>query len=120
MTEYLDSLPPVADAAQHGLKEAHAGPDRVAESGAKTTGAWRETKFSPSPADLKAVQERAMDFAADEAESALTFAGKICNAKSLEELLTLQTQFVQHQMQTLAMNEQALYRLTGETARQAA
>jgi hypothetical protein len=61
------------------------------------------------PTGFTDVQERAMDFAKDNAESACTFAGKVCNAKTLQELLTLQMQFVQDRMQTFAMNTQELY-----------
>ncbi len=106
-------------AAEHDINLARPA-RQLADTVAKTTGVWNGAVLPPAPADFKAVQERAMDFAADEAELALAFAGKISNAKSLEELWTLQAQFIQAQMQTMAMNEQALYGLSGQTVRQAA
>jgi phasin family protein len=56
-----------------------------------------------------------MDFATDNAERACTFAGKVCNAKTSEEILTLQTRFAQDLMQTFVKNTQELYDLIGET-----
>ena len=59
-----------------------------------------------------------MDFASENAELAFTFAGKLCNAKTTQELLALQTQFAQDRLQALLTNTQALQRLIGETVRE--
>jgi hypothetical protein len=120
MTENPFDMPlAIQEVAEHGVNQARPAP-QPADTAARITGAGNGAILPPVPADFKAVQERAMDFAAEEAESALAFAGKISNAKSLEELWTLQTQFIQAQMQTMAMNEQVLYGLSGQTVRQAA
>ncbi len=75
--------------------------------------------FGLTPAvGLKSIKNRAMDFASENAESAFTFAGKLCNAKTAQEILALQTQFAQDRSQALLTNTQALQRLIGETVRE--
>ena len=69
---------------------------------------------------FKDLQDRAMDFAKENAELAFTFAGKVCNAKTPQEILTLQIRFAQDRMQTFVANTQALYGLTGETVQKSA
>ena len=57
-------------------------------------------------AAFKDVQGRAMDFAKENAESVFTFAGKVSNAKTPQEVLTLQTQFAQDRMQAFTAQTQ--------------
>ena len=64
--------------------------------------------LSPMAAGFKDVRERAMDFAMENAESAYAFAGKVCNAKTPQEILTLQTRFAQDLMQIFVKNTQEL------------
>ena len=72
---------------------------------------------SPVAAGFKDVRERAMDFAEENAESACAFAGKVCNAKTPQEILTLQTRFAQDWMQAFVKNTQELCDLIGEKPR---
>ena len=69
---------------------------------------------SSMPMGFKDVQERAMAFAKDNGESAFTFAEKISNARTFQDLITHQTQFAQDRMQTFGEDTGAL-RLIGET-----
>jgi hypothetical protein len=85
------------------IKQAHAECEEFADFG-----------LTPSTG-LKHIRSRAMDFANENAESAFTFAGKLCNAKTAQEILALQTQFAQDRMQTLLTNTQALQRLIWES-----
>lgn len=87
------------------IKQAHAECEEFADFG-----------LTPA-AGLKSIKNRAMDFASENAESAFTFAGKLSNAKTAQEILALQTQFAQERLQTLLTNTQALQRLIGETVR---
>ena len=43
------------------------------------------------------------------AESAFTFAGKICNAQTFQEIVTLQMQFAQDRMQAFVTQTQQLF-----------
>jgi hypothetical protein len=65
--------------------------------------------------DFKDVQDRALHIARENAESVFAFAGKISNALTPQDIVTLQTQFAQDQMQAFAAQTQELQRLMGET-----
>ena len=60
---------------------------------------------------FKDVRERVMEFATDNAESAIAFAGRVCNAKTPEEILTLQAGFTQDRMNAFVTQSQELQRL---------
>ena len=66
-------------------------------------------------AGFKGVQDRAMEIAMENSESVCTFAGKISNAQTFQDIATLQTQFVQDRMQAFATQTQQLQKLIGET-----
>jgi hypothetical protein len=120
MTENPFDMPLATDdAAERDINQARNARELM-DAVAKAMGVRSGPMLPLAPADFKAVQDRAMDLAADEADAAVAFAGKICNAKSLEELWALEAQFIQAQMQIMAMNTQELYRLSSETVRQAA
>ena len=55
-----------------------------------------------------------MQIAKENAESVFTFAGKISNARTPQDIVTLQTQFAQDQMQAYATQTQELQKLIGE------
>src|SRR5271166_1621191 len=66
-------------------------------------------------AGFKDVQDRALHIARENAESVFAFAGKISNALTPQDIVTLQTRFAQDQMQAFAAQTQELQRLMGET-----
>ena len=104
------------DTAEQEMREAHAAPEQRTDFVTETMYVWRGAEPWPIPTDFKDIQERTMDFAKDNAERDFTFAGKVCNAKTTQEILTLHMEFVQDRMQTLIMNTQQLYGLVGEPA----
>jgi hypothetical protein len=65
---------------------------------------------------FKEVQDRAMQIAKQNAESAFALVDKIATAKNFQDILTLQTRFAQEQMQVYASQTQELHRLIGEAA----
>ena len=69
----------------------------------------------PTAAGFKDVQDRAMQIAMENAESAFTFAGKISNALTPQNIVTLQTQFVQDRMQALVRQTQQLFSVIEES-----
>ena len=112
MTEYPFEIPQaMREQAERNIKLARELTDFVT----KTMDAWIGAMPSPMATDFKDVRERAMDFAKENAESALTFAGKVCNAKTPQEILTLRAQFAQDRVQTFVLQTQELYNFIGET-----
>jgi len=81
----------------------------------KAMDAWIGAMPSPMATGFKDVRESAMAFAKENADSVFTFAGKVCNAKSPQEILTLQTQFAHDRMQTLVTQTQQLFSVIEET-----
>ena len=69
---------------------------------------------SPMTAGFKDMQGRAMDIAMENADSAFTFAGKINNAQTFQEIATLQMQFAQDRMQACVAQTQEPHNLIGE------
>ena len=104
------------DVSEQNLKQAHAAYEQFTDFATKATAAWTGALPSnPLAAVVKDVQDRAMHIARENAESVFTFAGKISNALTPQDIVTLQTQFAQDQMQAFAAQTQELQRLMGET-----
>ncbi len=101
--------------AEQNMKQAHAAYEQLTDFVTNAMGTWMDAMPSnPVAAGFKDVQGRAMEFAKENADSAFTFAGKVCNAQTLQEILSLQTQFAQERMQAFAEHTQDLYRLIGD------
>ncbi len=98
--------------ADQNMKQAHAAYDQLADFVTKTMNAWTSAMpSSPMAIGFKDVQDRAMEFAKDNAESAFSFAGKVCNAQNPQEVLKLQTEFAQDRLKAFAQHTQDLYGL---------
>ena len=103
------------DAVEQNLKQAQAAYEQLMDFVTKAMGAWTSAMPSnPMTAGFKDIQDRVAAMAKQNAESAFTFAGKICNAQTFQEIVTLQTQFAQDQMQAYATQTQELQKLIGE------
>jgi hypothetical protein len=103
------------DLSEQNLKQAHAAYEQFTHFLAKAMEAWEGAMpENPMTAGFKDVQGRAMDIALENAESAFTFAGKICNAPTPQDIGTLQTQFAQERMQAFVTQTQQLFSLMGE------
>ena len=103
------------DVSEQNLKQTQAAYEQLMDFVTKAMGAWTDALPSnPMAAGFKDVQDRAMNIAMENAESAFTFAGKINNARTPQEILTLQTQFAQDRMKVFVTHTQQLYSLIGE------
>ena len=111
--EILQNLP---DMSEQGLKQAHAEYENLTDFVTKAMGIWLAViPANPLAAVFKDVQDRAIEIAMENSESVFTFAGKISNAQTFQELLTIQTQFAQDRMQAFTPHTQELHKLIGET-----
>lgn len=68
---------------------------------------------------FKAVQERAIQFAKENAEAGFALANELTKAKDLQDVIGLQSRFAQKQMEAYARQAQDLSRLMGEATRSA-
>ena len=83
--------------------ELHALAERNVHASSKTPNA-----ISPA---LRPIQERVIEFANENAERFFVLAGEIAQAKNIQAVLTLESQYAQNQMQACASQAQELGRL---------
>ncbi len=103
------------DLSEQTLKQAHASYEQICDFTNKAMDAWiGAIPANPMTAGFKNVQGRAMEIAMENAESAFSFAGKICNAPTPQDIVSLQTQFAQERAQAFVTQTQQLFSLTGE------
>ena len=103
------------DVSEQNLKQAHAAYEQLAAFVTKAMDAWMGAMPSnPATEGFKDVRDRAMEIAMENADSAFTFAGKISNAMTFQDLIMLQTQFAQDRMQAFITQTQQLYSLIAE------
>jgi hypothetical protein len=102
MTENSFEIPQtMSDCAEQNVKEANAAYKRLTDVLDKSVaiGAIPSMGF-------KGLQNHAMDFALENTESACTFAAKVSNATTTQEILTLQARFAQNRMLAFANQTQ--------------
>jgi len=98
------------DVSEQNVKQAHAAYAQLMDFMTKAMDAWAGAMpANPLIAGFKDVQGRALHIARENAESAFTFAGKISNAQTVQDIVTLQTQFVQERMQAFVTQTQQLF-----------
>ena len=103
------------DVSEQNLKQADAAYKQLMDFVSKAKDAWMEVMpENAMTAGFKDVQNRAMDIVMENAESTLGLAGKISNAKTFQEILTLQTRYVQDRMQAFVTQTQQLFNLIAE------
>ena len=84
---------------------------------AQAMAAWSKVPSNVITAGFKAVQERAIHFAKENAETSFTLASELAQAKDLQTVLTLQSRYAQNQMSSYALQAQELGRLMAEAVR---
>src|SRR6476660_2048942 len=88
------------EASEQNLRQAHAAYMQLMDFTSKAMDAWMEAMpENAMTASFREVQDRAREIATENADATLAFGGKIGNAKTFQDILTLQTQYVQDRMQ---------------------
>ena len=103
------------DVSEQNLKQAQAEYEQLMDLVTKTMAAWTGA-IPPNPMAtvVKDMQGRAMQIAKENAESVFTFAGKISNALTPQDIVTLETQFAQDRMQAFVTQTQQLFSVIEE------
>jgi hypothetical protein len=116
MTDNPFEIPQIVrDRAEQNVKQAHAVYAQLAAFVTKAMDAW--TGAMPSnfmTAVVKDVQGRAMQIAKENAEATFTFAGKISNVRTPQDIVTLETQFAQDRLQAFVTQTQQLFSVIEE------
>jgi hypothetical protein len=101
------------DVSEQNLKQARAAFEQLTDFVTKAMGArMGALPSNPMAAVVKDMQGRAMQIAKENAESVFTFAGKISNARTPQDIVTLQTQFAQDRMQAFVTQTQHVKKLS--------
>ena len=104
--------------AQKNIEQARMAYGQLMDAMTQAMSAW-----IPAPSEMtsgfKAVQERAIQFAKENAEAGFTLANELTKAKDLQDVLRLQSSFTQKQMESYARQAQELGRLMVEATRSA-
>ncbi len=100
--------PELRDFAEKNVEQARAAYGQFMDFMTQAMGAWTGAPGSTDMAGFKAVQEKAVAFAKENAERSFTLASDLARAKNVQEVLTLQSRYAQTQMQTFGVQAQQL------------
>ena len=78
---------------------------------------WGALPPNEMSSGFKAVQDRAIQFAKENAEAAFALASSLANAKDIQDVLTLQSRYAQRQMQMYTAQAQELGRLMADSGK---
>jgi hypothetical protein len=103
------------DFAEKNVEQARVAYGQFMEFMSQAMNAWSST--GPEAANFKAFQERAIAFAKENAERSFALASDLAKAKDMQEVVTLQSRYVQTQMQTFGIQAQQLSWLMADAFR---
>jgi hypothetical protein len=110
--------PELRDLAEKNVEQARAAYGQFMEFLTQAMSAWQQPSPSAETTGFKAVQERAIAFAKENAERAFALASDLARAKDIQEVLTLQSRYAQTQMQTFGIQAQQLGWLMADALRE--
>ncbi|MGA9266954.1 MAG: phasin family protein [Rhodomicrobium sp.] len=103
------------DLAETNIKQAHAVYDRLTDFISETIDTWVDAiPANPVAEGFMYVQDRATEIAMENADAASEFVSQISDAQTFEDIVMLETRFVQNRMQAFVAQTQQLYGLIGE------
>lgn len=99
----------VRDMAEKNVEQAQAAFRQFSDAITQAMGMWSKAiPANDMTAGFKQVQDRAIGFAKQNAETGLALAADLAKVKDFKEVLALQTKFAQTQMQAYAQQTQEL------------
>jgi phasin len=104
--------------AEKNIEQARTAYGQLMDAMTQAMSAWISAP-SEMTSGFKAVQERAIQFAKENAEAGFALANELTKAKDLQDVLRLQSSFAQKQMESYARQAQELGRLMVEATRSA-
>ena len=107
--------PEMRDLAEKNVEQARVAYGQFMEFMSQALNAW--SSAGPEAGNFKALQERAIAFAKENAERSFSLASDLAKAKDMQEVVTLQSRYVQTQMQTFGIQAQQLSWLMADAFR---
>ncbi len=103
--------------AEKNVEQARAAYGQFMDFLTQTISAWPKTPANAMTSGFGAVQQRAIAFATENAESAFAVAREFAAAKDIKDVLTLQSRYAQTQLQSFARQAQELGKLMTDAMR---
>ena len=103
--------------AEKNVEQARVAYGQLMEAMTQAVRAWSTAPSTVMASGFKVVQERAIQFAKENADAGFTLGSELAKAKDLQDILRLQSNFAQVQMQSYARQAQELGRLMVEATR---
>ena len=104
--------------AQKNIEQARTAYGQLMDAMTQAMSGWISAPSEAMTSGFKAVQERAIQFAKENAEAGFAF-NELTKAKDLQDVLRLQSSFAQKPMESYARQAQELGRLMAEATRSA-
>jgi hypothetical protein len=106
---YFDLPQQMRELAERNLEQARGVYCQFIDAMAQAMSMWLDAiPSNATTLDLKAVHERAARFAKQNGEACFAFARELTNARDMQDLLVIQSRYVQTQTQAYALQAQEL------------
>ena len=109
--------PELRDLAEKNVEQARAAYGQFMDFLTQAMGAWAGAPGAGEMSGFRDVQEKAIAFAKENAERSFALASDLARAKDMQEVITLQSRFVQTQMQTFGIQAQQISWLMADVMR---
>ena len=109
--------PELREIAEKNVEQARVAYGQFMDFVANAMGAWANSAGGAEMTGFRAVQEKAVAFAKENAERSFALASELARAKDVQEVLNLQSRYAQTQMQTFAIQAQQLTWLMADAMR---
>jgi hypothetical protein len=116
-TPSFEIPPELRDMAEKNVEQARAAYGQFMDFLTQAMTAWSKSPSNVEMGGFKAVQDRAIGFAKENAERSFALASDLARAKDVTEVLTLQSRYAQTQMQTFGIQAQQLSWLMADALR---
>jgi hypothetical protein len=110
--------PELRDFAEKNVEQARVAYGQFMDFLTNAMGAWANTPGAAEMTGFRAVQEKAIAFAKENAERSFALASELARSKDIQEILTLQSRYAQTQMQTFGIQAQQLSWLMADAMRE--
>lgn len=105
--QIFDLPPELRDMAENNVEQARVAYGQFMEFMSQAMNAWSAAGV-PEAKNFQTLQDRAVGFAKENAERSFELASDLAKAKDMQQVMTLQSRYVQTQMQTFGVQAQQL------------
>ena len=106
--------PELRELTEKNIEQASAAYGHFMDFLTQNMNAWSGAASGSNSSGFEGLQNRAVEFAKENAERSFTLAKEVARAKDMQEILALQSKFAQTQMQTYNHQAQELSQLMSE------